>query len=175
MKKLFGLLLVLFSVACISSVGRATESATEAEATAAFLFNFARYTDWPLAQDKRQYEPLYFCFYRAERAAEVSTTMLTGTLVGDRNVVIRSVRITADLKGCDLVYTRDPSPEWLISPGHGCLTIGRGREFIDSGGIIALVEQGDHLRFIVNRRSAREAGLALSSKLLNLAVEVIDE
>ena len=50
----------------------------------------------------------------------------------------------------------------------GLLTVGDGPGFVANGGVIALVQQGLHLRFQVNRTVAAAARLTISSQLLRL-------
>lgn len=158
-----------------TTVTIATNSASEEEITAAFLFNFARYTLWPTGDDVGEAVPLRFCFVRADRVARVFGQVLGGSTIDGRAVLVNTVTSASEMGPCELVYTDDPAPAWLRRPAHGCLTIGRGDKFISNGGIIAVVRVDDHLRFKVNRENARRAGLVLSSKLLRLAIEVIDE
>ena len=167
--------LVFLLLSGISSTSLALDASSEDEITSAFLFNFARYTQWPPTKNVAQDAPVWFCFYHAEQTARVFTAVLTDTTLDGRHIRVKSVETPANLSGCDLVYTQDPSPGWLATPVYACLTIGRGDKFIANGGVISLVHQRGHLRFKINRGAAAKSGLTLSSKLLSLAVEVIDD
>jgi hypothetical protein len=54
------------------------------------------------------------------------------------------------------------------------LTISQIRGFADAGGIIQLFRAGDRVRFRINHRVARDRGLELSARLLDLA-EIVDD
>ena len=167
--------LVFLLLGSFSGAGRAVGVVSEDEVTSAFLFNFARYTSWPDQAAGADSSKVRFCFFDADRLATVFEGVIADTTLGDRRVSVTRASVVDELANCDLVYTDSPSPVWLDTPGHGCLTIGRSDQFIVNGGVIALVPINGHLRFKINRRAARDAGLVLSSKLLRLAIELIDE
>ena len=55
------------------------------------------------------------------------------------------------------------------------LTISEIRGFADAGGAIQLFRDKDRIRFRINRDAARDRGLTLSARLLDLAVIVDTE
>jgi dihydroxyacid dehydratase/phosphogluconate dehydratase len=54
------------------------------------------------------------------------------------------------------------------------LTVSDIPHFAERGGVIGLVSQEDRIRFEVNRSTAEESHLLLSSELLKVAVRVIE-
>ena len=53
------------------------------------------------------------------------------------------------------------------------LSVGDESDFLERGGIIALKLSGGRVRFDINLAVAREAGLRLSSQLLQLADRIV--
>jgi hypothetical protein len=53
------------------------------------------------------------------------------------------------------------------------LSVSSHPEFLEAGGMINLLRDGKRITFEVNLSSAQQAGLALSAKLLRLAVRVL--
>jgi hypothetical protein len=53
--------------------------------------------------------------------------------------------------------------------GVAILTVGESDQFIENGGMINFIIQGQKIRFKINAELARNAGLKISSKLLSLA------
>lgn len=49
------------------------------------------------------------------------------------------------------------------------LTVGEGEQFAKLGGTIAFIIKNNKVRFIINLKSAKKAGIKISSKLLRLA------
>jgi hypothetical protein len=58
--------------------------------------------------------------------------------------------------------------------GAPVLTVGESRDFLDRGGVIAFVPVGRTVRFDINRATAKQQGLTISSQLLRLARSVRD-
>jgi hypothetical protein len=56
--------------------------------------------------------------------------------------------------------------------GKGVLTVGETEGFARDGGMIALVNSGDHIQIEVNLEAAQGAGIRISSRVLNLATIV---
>lgn len=135
---------------------------------AAYLFNFARFVEWPADQQDEDVNKRYFCFYRANNLARAFAEITVGAWLGQRQVMVRRLAGLNDISQCDLLFTSESKP-----PGDGAmkglLTIGDGASFVVNGGVIALVLQGQHLRFEVNRRVAAAAELTISSQLLRLS------
>jgi len=55
------------------------------------------------------------------------------------------------------------------------LTVSELDRFIQSGGIINFVMEGNKVRFEINDAAAKQVGLRISSKLLNLARKTAKE
>ncbi|MBV1889516.1 MAG: YfiR family protein [Gammaproteobacteria bacterium] len=135
---------------------------------AAYLFNFARFVEWPADQQDADVNKRYFCFYRADNLARTFAEITMGAWLGQRQVMVRRLAELNDISQCDQLFTSESMP-----PGggamEGLLTVGDGVSFSVNGGVIALVQQGQHLRFEVNRRVAAAAKLIISSQLLRLS------
>jgi len=139
---------------------------------AAFLFNFARYTEWPAEVGGT----LNFCVAGADPfGAELDA--LQGKAVGDRTIAVQRRRIDDGIKGCHLVYvgaaTMPQLPRLLAGIGDSpVLTVadspGAGRQ----GVALNMNVENDRVTFEANLHAARAAHLNLSSKLLRLATEV---
>lgn len=54
----------------------------------------------------------------------------------------------------------------------GVLTVGEGEAFVHDGGMIAFVIENRRVRFDIHLTPAENAGVRLSSKLLNVARSV---
>ena len=50
------------------------------------------------------------------------------------------------------------------------MTVGESADFLQQGGIIAFVIDGSYVRFAINTEAADHAGLKISSRLLQLAM-----
>ena len=84
-----------------------------------------------------------------------------------------------DLSGCRILFITQSEKNNLkkilanIKDEH-VLTVSEIEECIDLGCTIALISRMNKVRWAVNRESAQQAGLRLSSRLLAMAVKVVD-
>ncbi|HAC32893.1 MAG TPA: hypothetical protein DCF45_00065 [Gammaproteobacteria bacterium] len=172
----FAILLCLLGCLFPAAAPAATQ-ATEEEVKAAFLFNFARYSQ-AAHHDKRREstKPQHynFCFQRHDSLVRSFARVTEGARVGSRTVVITRIDRLAGLSNCDLLYLRDGELADLPAI-PGLLTVGDGPGFLQRGGMIELRRESGRLRFGINRKAAQAAGLMISAQLLELAAELVDE
>ena len=84
-----------------------------------------------------------------------------------------------DLSGCRLLFiskSERQNYEKIIATLHGVpvLTVAENGKFLEAGGMISLVSHNNKVRWSINRTPVRDAGLRISSKLLEIAVEVVE-
>jgi len=92
---------------------------------------------------------------------------LEGKPVQSRELVLRELETGSASKGCNILVL---GPEAPASPEPGILTICDCADHdATHGTVIALVREGDRLRFDVDLGAANASKLSLSSKLLRLA------
>lgn len=139
---------------------------------AAFLFNFAKFVEWPA--DQPDNGPLYMCVLDDSAVEESLTQLLDGAPISGRSVtLLRSVR-NRPLRSCHVLYVGDSDAERVATAIEELkyapvLTVGDGETFARGGGMIGLFIEDGRMRFAINPDAAQRAGLKLSSRLLNLA------
>jgi hypothetical protein len=144
---------------------------------AAFVFNFAKYTEWP--------EPLWgksttlsVCVAGPRDGfAQAVAALDAKPPLRDRQIEVRTVARAEDASGCHvLVFAgRQKMPEWLRGLRNApALTVGDSDGFAAGGGVIGFYVEGEKLRFEINQDVAQRAGLRLSSQMLKLARLVKD-
>jgi hypothetical protein len=153
------------------------QSAPEPALKAAFLYNFAKFAEWPA--DAAPADPLTICVFGDAAIADALDETVKGRTVDGRKTVV--VRVKPDgFRACHVLYLAGLSAkrgQEIIDELKGApvLTIGDGEPFAQSGGIAALfVEQG-RMRFAINVEAAQRCRLRISSRLLSLAKIVKDE
>jgi hypothetical protein len=153
-------------------VGVAAQAVTQPALRAAFLYNFAKFTEWP--GDVTTSSPLTLCVLD-DSAVEGALSELVGTgPINGRAVAISRGLTGARLRACHLLYVGDTNTARTAAildelRGAPVLTVSDGVEFIRSGGIIGLIVEEGRMRFAINPAAAHRAGLRLSSRLLQLA------
>jgi hypothetical protein len=152
--------------------------ADEYAVKAAFLYNFAKFVEWPESAFAGHPESHRFCVYGADLFAPAVLQDLGKKAVQGRRVAILHPALPQELAACQIVFLRRGDdarlPEVLSAVGGlPVLLVGETEGFAQRGGMINFVVEQERVRFEINRRAARAAGLQISSKLLGLA-KVVD-
>jgi len=163
---------------CPQSGGAEMSQLNEHEVKAAYLYNFAKYVDWPTTSLPRESTSLTMCIAGKSPLNDVIET-LAGKTVKNRRLAIRQLSKTEDPGDCNILFINTAAKTSLShvltsSPPRAILTISDSKGFAAAGGMIELVPVRDKIRFEINNRTAQNAGLRISSHLLRLATTVIE-
>ncbi len=147
----------------------------EYEIKAAFLYNFAKFVEWPDGTLERS-ERFTICVVGASDVSEQLDRVVDGRNVGGRAVAVETLPGPEEGAGCQILFATDSAAaEATRGLGFpGVLTVGERSSFAREGGMINFVFIDKKVRFEINKKSAEEAGLAISSKLLKLAHDVYE-
>jgi hypothetical protein len=143
----------------------------DAQVKAAFLFNLAKFVQWPTEEAG----PLVIGIAGDVAFAEVVAKTVLGHKVTGRHLETRRLNGGDDPSGCDIVFIAamrsHEEDDWLQRIRGPVLTVGESTRFLRSGGIVRLYAEGRKVRFQVNQKNSETAGLKLSSQLLTLAAK----
>jgi YfiR/HmsC-like len=156
-----------------------SDQPAEYQVKAAFLFNFAKFIDWPPGAFATTTSPFTICILGADPFGTDLDDSLRGKTVAYRSIVIRRCQSEAETRGCQILFvSRSQSRRIseILQGLHGMnvLVVGESDGFAAEGGAIEFILQQDHVRFRINPEAATRAGLMISSKLLALATIVHD-
>lgn len=162
----------LITLACVgmllASPAAHSQPADPDDLRAAITFNIIRYVEFP---GKPATQPIQLCLLADAKGAR-QMAGLRGQRAGSRTIALRQID-GSNAEGCDAIYMGQADPSQIARlRQRGTLTIGDGRSFLNGGGMVGLVRTGNQIRFEVNIRSAREAGVVISSRLLRLAARI---
>ena len=163
----------VLAVLCSASAATA-DPPSEAAVKAAFVYNFAKFVEWPANLSAANAMTLCVSGTRPELAA--SLTGLVGKSVQGHVLAVKNNVNAADLNTCHVLFVGNDA-RLLAGQARGragLLTVSDMPGFAQSGGIIGLFSEGDRIRFEINPRSAEAAGLKVSSQLMKLA-KVVEE
>lgn len=153
----------------------------ELQVKAAFLYNFAKFVEWPA--DGRSgaggSSSLAFCVFGDEPLFSALTQSLVGKTINGRVLVARQAEGSQGVPRCDIAFigagVKKRMDEVLDTlAGAGVLSISDLDQFARHGGMIELTRKANQFRFAVNIDSVNRNGLRISSKLLQLA-EVVHQ
>lgn len=166
-----GLLLVV-------EVLRAQEAPpSEYQIKAAFLFNFAKFVEWPAKAFATPTSPLIIGVLGDNPFGDDLERTVRGKSVNNHPLVIREKLVSiTDATNCHVIFISSSEskqvPELLDAVRNtSVLTVSEMEHFTDAGGMINFVLEANKIRFQINDDAAKKAGLKISSKLLSLAVQ----
>lgn len=144
---------------------------------AAFVYNFAKFTRWPEGTWAEPSGPFRLCTLGRDALVDLLAG-LGGESVAGRPVELVAVDLPLAGSGCHLLYLARGAQSRVREVlervnGRPVLTVSQSPSFAQVGGMVELYRDYDRLRFRVNVAAAREAGLRLSARLLDLA-QIVD-
>ena len=151
---------------------------SEYQVKALFLFNFAKYVDWPTNAFIDGHAAIVIGLVGQDNFGDVFTEMIAGKSVNGRPVVVRRVGSEPEYKGCQILFVsaseKTHLPEILNAVQDSAIvTVGETEQFLAQGGIINFTKKANRVHLEINLDTARRVNLKLSSKLLSVADVVL--
>jgi len=162
--------------ALVTSDAVAQRSAAEDQIKAVFLFNFAKYVDWPDSPAGTS-ASIRMCVPANPRFLATLRSAVQDEVVNGRPLTAIGLDGLDAARDCDILYVGDASSRdaaaWSTAVrGRHTLTVGDGT--LANGIVIAFVRDQNRVRFDINRGAASRQNLSISSRLLDLARRVVE-
>ncbi|HRD48768.1 MAG: YfiR family protein [Candidatus Competibacter sp.] len=143
---------------------------------AAYLYNFAKYVEWPSEAFAGADAPLWICV-AGDNPFGGALAALSGKTVGDHPVEVRHLPAVTGVDKCHVVFVSRAEQGRIKTvlaklARLPILTVSDIGDFARMGGMIGLIEADQRIRFGINLTATRQANLKLSSQLLKLATIV---
>lgn len=148
---------------------------TEYEVKAAYLYNFARFIEWPAGGSAATDDQLIIGVFGADPFGPLlEATVQDKAVSGQRSLVVRRFSRLDDVVQAHILFISSSEEERLPQilkrlEGASILTVGEMDRFAERGGMVALKLEEKKVRFDINLDAVRRAQLKLSSQLLKLA------
>ena len=149
------------------------DNASEYTIKAGFIYNFAKFTQWPDSADE-----LKVCIYGKDPFG-TNIDKLNGKQIKGRTIRIIRTQLIEEVKSCHIAFLNIIPPERHLFEralkeirGNHVLTISDAANVIDFGVMIGLRINNDRVAFEVNNTIAQASNLEISAKLLRLASAV---
>jgi hypothetical protein len=168
-------MLVAMHLAMPGLARAATDPTSETTVKAAFLYNFAKFAEWPASVG-----PLTICIVGDTRVASELVKTVRDKRLDGRRLNVKGIGSHAPMLACDVLFisaseTRCVAAVLVTLRTLPILTVSDAPGFARTNGIIELVVERERMHFAVNVDAATRAGIRLSSRLLGLARIVRDE
>jgi hypothetical protein len=164
-----GVLMVAAVVMTLCGSAAAADPTREDTLKAAYLFNFAKFVEWPSTTAS---EELTVCFAKNSGVSEAMRVSAADKRIASHPIVIRSLHADETGAGCQVIYFDAADLRLRAAQGDapsGALTVSDASGFIDQGGMIQMFAEGNRIHFYINAENARRAGIRISSNLMQLA------
>lgn len=167
----FLLVLTLFQVPLY--VDAEEREFSEHEVKAGFIYNFAKFIEWPDETLPNVRTTITFCLIGTDPFGKALDAIDNKT-VRDKRFETKNIGLSKDLKNCNILFISNSEKKRLpqileILKGTSILTIGDTRGYAQQGIIINFTMEQKKVKFEINTASARKTKLIISSKLLRLA------
>jgi hypothetical protein len=153
-------------------------SALERRVKAAFLYKFAAYVTWP----KPAAEDAGFTIgiYGDDILAAELGRVVNGRSIDGRRVIVRHVDEPDSLRDLQVLFVGRSRTDRLaamveLARQHAVLTVSEDEGALALGSVINFVLSSGKVRFEISLGAARKSGLSLSSRLLGVALSVVDD
>jgi hypothetical protein len=150
---------------------------SEYQVKAAYIYNFGKFVKWPANAAASQDSSFTICILGDDPFGSALQSTLAGQSIDGKPVLVKRVAKPQDAIGCLILFIaaeqKSQLREILDALGQSSvLTVSDIPDFSNRGGMIQFVLDSGRVRFQINRISAENAGLSLSSDLLRVAVAV---
>jgi hypothetical protein len=155
----------------IAAEGSAQVGRDISSVKAGFLFNFAKFAEWPALASAA---PIAMCVAGDERIAVALAETVREQKISGHALDVSRPADSATWRGCHLLFIADTelrrSAEGLGTiKSLQVLSVSDQKDFAQGGGLIEFYLEGGKMRFAINLDAVDRSGLRLSSRLLGLA------
>ena len=152
-------------------------AALEHRVKAAYVFQFAIFTDWPTNSFPSAESPLVIGVVGNEDVADEVDIIAGEQRVRGKPLRILRLKPEQDLSICHVLFIgRGQNFESILRKVQrtSVLTVGEQENFAKNGGVFNLVPVGDTIKFNANRAAIENANLKVKAQVLRIAKEVFD-
>ncbi len=141
---------------------------------AVFLFNFAKFVEWPPQAFADPSDPFAICVLGDNPFGSALDDAVRGKTVANRPIAIRLVSNDQQARTCQILFVSTSERKrmrGLLEALRNCfvLTVGDTEDFTANGGIVRFKMQDARVRIEIDADAAARADLRISSRLLSLA------
>jgi hypothetical protein len=150
----------------------------EYDVKAAFLFNFAKFVEWPSQAFADPSALLVIGVLGDDPFGDVLPQIARGQTAQGRRIEVRRFTENEDYSKCHVLFVSRSvagQSENILRrlKGRPVLTVGDHEDFVRQGGVVGFAMADKTVRFDINVKAAEAVELKLNSKLLAVARSVV--
>lgn len=182
MLRRLGILIVALGMALNWTSAAAAQAVDPPDASeylikAGFIYNFAKFVEWPATAFSQPDSPIMIGVLGADPFGSVLDHLVEDKKIGPRGFVVKRYKWGKDLKDlkeCKILFVSASEKAHIDEivqavKGLPILMVGETPGFAERGGIIRFTLEDNRVRFEINVDAAHQADLNISSRLLTLA------
>ncbi|MGA9040112.1 MAG: YfiR family protein [Terriglobales bacterium] len=163
---------------CSVAITATAQSATEYQVKAAFLFNFAKFVDWPAEAFPNADASLQICVLGTDPFDRDFEQLIVEKAVNGHRIEVVHPDGLPQARACHILFIASTDKLQISQilralKGSSVLTVGDTPGFVQMGGIINFVLDENRVRFEINLKAAEAAHLKISARLLTVAKVVL--
>ena len=160
-------------LAGLSGTAGAAPIPLEYAVKASYLYKFAPFVQWPPAAFETPASPLAICIAGQDPFGPALGEAVRGQHVNGHPIVVRRIESVRPGIGCQILFVGGgDTAEVLNAVAREPVLTVTDHNRSGAGGMIQFVMVAGRVRFMVDQAAAQDSGIAISSKLLGLAVSV---
>ena len=169
-----GLLAAVWAAGLSIAAGPPSPALGEYQVKAAFLYNFARFAEWPAESFQHSGEVFQVCVLGTDPFGPALDEVTAGQSVAGHPVEVRRISDPAMVRGCRLLFLGGSQKRLLSSALRepGVLTVADSDCQGAGEAMIWFTVDRGKVRFEINMDAATRGKVRLSSRLLSLATAV---
>lgn len=155
----------------VGPIPAAAQAVAPSALKAAFLFNFARFAEWPaLAPDA----PVNVCIFGDDLVATALVDTLRGQSIDAHGLQLVQLPSDVSVRSCQVLFVGGADAqratalvdEASVAP---VLTVSDANQFAENGGMVELFVEAGRMKFAINVDVVQRSRIRLSSRVLGLA------
>jgi hypothetical protein len=172
--RIFRSLITAAGMACLLLTCGMEGATPEYKVKAAFIYNFAKFIEWPGGHFARTDSPFVVAVVGNDPFNGALDQAVANKQVGTHPVKVQHVESADNLGGCEILFIAGNDDETEANiidkvKDKAVLTVGDSDHFDANGGSIRFFTEDHKMRFEINTDATDAAKLKISSKLLKLA------
>ncbi|MFA5910933.1 MAG: YfiR family protein [Vicinamibacterales bacterium] len=173
---LAGIVMATCLLTPVMAVDLHAQVAPGAAVKAAFIYNFAKFTEWPALAPGL---PIVVCIVGDDGIGAAFAETVRGQSINGHSLELGRPKDSTEWPGCQVLFVAEAQIRQATSGLTAVrtapvLTVSDNRGFAESGGIIELYVESGRMRFAINVDAVERSGPRLSSRLLGLAKVIRD-
>lgn len=161
--------LMVMTLCAVTAQAQSANTMAEYRVKAAYIYNFAKYVDWPGADSKE----FHVCSAGRDDLGGALSALDRRWAQG-REIQVRHNVALDQIKDCQIIFVGEKDPKLLTSvvrqlSGAPVLIVSDNLQAVDVGAHITLAFADDRVEFDVNLAMLQRANLKASSQMLKLA------